>query len=363
MEPALKSTRRYGLSTLKFEEYLDILKVMIHSPAVSGCEEPFFRVLRRELEEAGATVTMFEGLLAAQGSDPQSLILSAHADRHGLICTGPNEFQYAAFIARNRGDLQGDSISEQTFELISGRFRDHPVQAYTPWSGGYLGRGSIKDAFLCERRGAMIFDVEGLDHVLPGTPVAYLDRLRVEDGMLVAQLDNVASIAMLVWLFRRGFQGTVLISAQEEAGRSWRFLHEWFLRLGLKTDRLLVLDTSPYPDRETADQQQVVLRRRDAHSEFNPAFVADLEERCRKGKFKFSYKEEFIARANVDRVHEGKAPRSLGLTELGRLIVASGKQITGATLQIPTIGYHTPFESASVDSVRAVLALLAKLVS
>lgn len=359
--PKAPKRRSSKLTHDQFDEFLDILKLLIHSPAVSGCEEPFFRVLRRELEDAGATVSSFEGLLCAQGADPTRLILSAHADRHGLICTGPNEFQYAAFIARNRGDLQGDSISEQTFELISGRFRDHPVQAYAPWSGGYLGRGAIRDSFLCSRRGAMIFDVEGLSHVLPGTPVAYLDRLRIEDGMLVAQLDNVISIALLVWLFRRGFQGTALISTQEEAGRSWRFLHEWFQRADLTTDRLLVLDTSPYPDRATAEKQQIVLRRRDAHSEFNQTFVAELQRRCQEREFSFSYKEEFIARSNVDRVQEGKAPRSLGLTELGRLVVASGKKITGATLQIPTIGYHTPFESASIEAVRAALSLVAGL--
>jgi len=34
-----------------------------------------------------------------------------------LLCTGPNEFQYAAFIAGNRGELTGDSVSEQDLVL------------------------------------------------------------------------------------------------------------------------------------------------------------------------------------------------------------------------------------------------------
>jgi putative aminopeptidase FrvX len=51
-------------------------------------------------------------------------------------------------------------------------------------------------------------------------------------------------------------------------------------------------------------------------------------------------------------------PLSLGRTELGRLIAATDGQITGTTLQIPTTGYHTTSETASLRSVAAVLRLL-----
>ncbi len=354
MDPTLKTDDQ-------FEDFLDLLKLLIREPAVTGAEEPFIRVLRRELEERGAKVSHYEGLLVAEGSDPHSLMVSAHIDRNGLICTGPNEFQYAAYIARNRGDLQGDSISEQTFHQISERFKDQLVQAYEPWSGGYLGQGIIEHSFVCEGSGNMIFKLAGLDHVLPGTPLAYLDRLRIADNLVSGQLDNALSVAILVSLFENGFRGTALFSAQEEAGRSWRFLLEWFQRQNLQTDRLLVLDTSPYPDIETATQQQIVLRRRDAHAEFNQVCVGKLQQICNDLHFSWGYKEEYIARSNMDRAVEGKAPRSLGSTELGRLVLASNRAITGATLQIPTSGYHTTSESADLDSIRAILDILAIL--
>ena len=75
--------------------------------------------------------------------------------------------------------------------------------------------------------------------------------------------------AILVHLFEIGFQGTAFFTAQEEAGRSWRYLLEWFRRFGNSTNQLLVLDTSPYPTAEEAGRQQVVLRRRDANATFN----------------------------------------------------------------------------------------------
>jgi hypothetical protein len=53
-----------------------------------------------------------------------------------------------------------------------------------------------------------------------------------------------------------------------------------------------------------------------------------------------------------------KSPLSLGSTELGRLAAASNGEISGATLQVPTTGYHTPSETAAVAAVQAALAML-----
>jgi hypothetical protein len=201
-------------------------------------------------------------------------------------------------------------------------------------------------------------EVSGLEHVLPGTPVAYLDRLTTVNGHLSAQLDNILTAAMLVHIFRCGFEGTGFFTAQEEAGRSWRFLYEWFRRAGLTTDRLLVLDTSPFADRAAADAQQVVLRRRDAHAPFNAAMVDDLEAVCRRRSASYLFKDALVQQQNSERAKEGKSPLSLGSTELGRLAAASSGKINGATLQVPTTGYHTPNETAAVASVETILGVL-----
>jgi len=102
--------------------FLEILYQLVREPSVVGTEDSFFRVLRRELEEIGVNVEHHSGVLVARGSQPELLVLSAHIDRHGLSCTGPNEFQDAAFIAGNRGELDGDSISEQMMATIADRF-------------------------------------------------------------------------------------------------------------------------------------------------------------------------------------------------------------------------------------------------
>ena len=219
------------------EEFLNLLRALVREPSVVGVEDAFFRVLRRELEECPVTVTRYHGLLVAQGDDPESVYLSAHVDRHGLLSTGPNEFQYAAFIAGNRGELAGDSISEHFMELIAGRFEGQRVQAHFPYAGSYLGQGQITRAYVCPRRRNLIFELDGLEYLQPGVPVSFVDRLQVKDGLISAQLDNVVSVAMLIYLIRAGFRGTAFFTAGEEAGRSWRYIVEWFQRLDMRTDR------------------------------------------------------------------------------------------------------------------------------
>lgn len=340
------------------EQFIDLLKALIRQPSVVGAEHAFFRVLQRELEERGAKVTWYEGLLVAQGSAPDSAMFSAHIDRHGLICTGPNEFQYAAFVAGHRSDLLGNSVSEKLMMKIVDRFHSVPVMAYEPWSGAYRGAGVITNAYVCEYRNNLIFEVRGLEHLVAGTPVAFTDKLTVNGTILSGQLDNVLTAAHLVHLFALGFQGTAFFTAQEESGSSWRYLLEWFRRFNGATDKLIVVDTSPYPDREAADRQQVVLRRRDANAPFNTAITDRLESLCRSQGITYAFKDTWIDEQNRKAIEQGNEPQSLGSTEMGRIIAASNGFVQGTTLQIPTTGYHTMEESSSQASNEAFNLLL-----
>jgi len=336
---------------------IDILKVLVRQPSVVGAEHAFFRVLQRELEERGAKVTWYEGVLVAQGSRPQSAMLSAHVDRHGLVCTGPNEFQYAAFVSGRRSDLLGNSVSEKLMCKVAGRFRDVPVVAYEPWSGAYLGRGTIVDSHVSERRKNLIFNVDGLNHLRAGTPVAFSDRLRIEDGLFSAQLDNVLTVAVLLYLFECGFQGTAFFTAQEEAGSSWRYLLEWFMRFGSETNSLVVVDTSPFPDRASADAQSVVLRRRDANACFDAESTDALAALCTQMHIPYIFKDSMIDEQNA-KLASSQEAASYGSTEMGRIISASAGLVTGTTLQIPTTGYHTMHESANADAIFAFVQVL-----
>lgn len=343
------------------DDFIDVLKLLIRQPSVVGAEHSFFRVLQRELEERGAKVTWYEGLLVAQGSEPMSTMFSAHIDRHGLVCTGPNEFQYAAFVSANRTDLLNNSVSEELMSKITERFHHENVYAYEPWSGIYRGKGVIKHAYICEFRNNLIFEIDGLEGVVAGTPIAFKDKLHIKEDRLAGQLDNVISAAALVHLFSLGFKGTAFFTAQEEAGKSWRYLLEWFRRFGGSTNRLFVIDTSPFPTVASANEQQIVLREKDANATFNPETTQLIEALCVKSGISYLYKNRYAEAENKKREANGLPPSSIGSTELGRIIAASNGLVDGTTIQIPTTGYHTMHESASNESVEAFLEILKKL--
>lgn len=341
--------------------YFELLNSLIRSPSVVGAEHSFFRVLQRELEERGARVYWYEGVLVAQGDRPDSVMFSAHIDRHGLMCTGPNEFQYAAFVAGARSDLLGNSVDEHLMKKIVNRFAAESVYAYEPWSGAYRGRGTIDRAYICEYRNNLIFELTGMQHLVAGTPVAFNDKLKVKDGALVGQLDNVLTAAVLVHLFEKGFQGTAFFTAQEEAGKSWRYLLEWFRRFGGSTNQLIVVDTSPYPNLDAAKQQNLILRNRDANARFNVLLTQKLVEACERCGFSYQFKDKYVEELNAQLVARGEEPGSFGSTEMGRIINASNGLVDGTTLQIPTSGYHTLSESAPLASVNAFIEVLKEL--
>ncbi|MBU1658872.1 peptidase M42 [bacterium] len=339
------------------ELFYDILKQLIRIPSVVGAEHSFFMFIKRELEEIGVKVEYYDGVLIAKGQDETCGYISAHCDRHGLICTGHNEFQYAAFIAKNRADLTGTSNSEQLLNNFTSRFVDEKVQAYEPWSGSYLGLGSIRDAFLCTRRNNIIFKVEGFDYLFPGTPIAFMDKLEFQDDLISAQLDNVISVALIIYMYNIGYQGTSFFTASEEAGKSWRFLLEWFRRFDIKTNELLVLDTSPYETIQDINNLDIVLRNRDSNAVFRSPLKNKIKKIAIENKIKYHFKDAYLKNRMLSRGTKS----SLGTTELGRLIYATKGEIQGTTLQIPTIGYHTVNETTSKRSVESMIKVLSEL--
>lgn len=339
------------------ENFYDILKQLVRIPSVVGAEHPFFIFLKRELEDLNLKVEYYDGVLVAKGTQPQSGYISAHADRHGLICTGHNEFQYAAFIAKNQADLLGNSNSEQLLKNFEMRFVDQKVQAYDPWSGSYFGISTIKDAFLCKRRNNIIFKIDNFEHLFPGTPIAFMDRLTVENNLVSAQLDNVISVAMILNLYQLGYQGTAFFTASEEAGKSWRFLLEYFRRFNIDTNELLVLDTSPYPNIDDINYLEVVLRNRDQNGYFRSPLKNKIKKICIENRINYHYKDAYLKNQYDQKGIQG----SLGVTELGRIIKATKGQIQGTTLQLPTIGYHTTKETTTSKSVEMMIKILSEL--
>lgn len=122
-----------------------------------------------------------------------------------------------------------------------------------------------------------------------------------------------------------------------------------------------MVDTSPFPAFETASQQNLVLRNKDANATFNIQLTEKLVSLCEQNGVSYQFKDQYVESMNVQLVAKGEPPGSLGSTEMGRIISASNGLVDGTTLQIPTSGYHTMSESAPLKSVGAFIQILSVL--
>lgn len=71
---------------------------------------------------------------------------------------------------------------------------------------------------------------------------------------------------------------------------------------------------------------------------------------CQDLGISYLFKDEYVEALNASAQASGGDIQSLGSTELGRIVAASGDFVQGTTLQIPTTGYHTMQESCALAS-------------
>ena len=79
---------------------------------------------------------------------------------------------------------------------------------------------------------------------------------------------------------------------------------------------------------------------------------------CREHGVAYDYKDAYIEQVNTERLAAGEEPRSLGSTELGRVIASSEGMVSGTTLQLPTSGYHTMNETVAIAACESFIRLL-----
>ncbi len=300
--------------------------------------------LYEDFKNEGLSVFKNDGLLEVHGKSPKDAIICAHIDRHGLISLGDDEYVYAAQYMKEIKYGENNLSSQKQVESIAKRFEGEKVYAYHPDSGEHLGEGRIEACYPHMKNNDALFFVEGIAQLEQNIPLAYTRQASFEGGMLKGQIDNVISIAVVYALFKGGYEGTALLTCEEEIGKSWMHIAEYLDGMQINTDRLLVLDTSPYSEQKVIDEGPVIFRNRDKSEVFNKVFVDQLKMRCEEIKRPFQVKDEVL-------LASGKDIDDLGSTELGRLVQSTEGKWSGATVQIPTLMYHTSNETTSVKAI------------
>ena len=326
-------------------------------PSVVGWEAPFLTHLEDDLRGHGLAVRRRPGLLVADGGG--SGALSVHVDRHGLVTLEGGECGYAAAVVRSRRYGEVFHPSPPTTERICTRLGSEVVYAYEPVSGERIASGVTAHDEMCALdQTALRLTVRGLGDVPAGTPVAFDHACRESDARFSGQLDNALSAGLAVEAVAAGFDGQLLLTTEEEIGRSWQPLLDHLTEQGLRGGPLLVLDTSPFDGPDECDAGAVVLRHRDAHGWFDADLVGRLAGAAAGAGAPVVYKDDHIAGLNRQRRAAGRTELGLGSTELGRLVAASSAPVPGATLQVPTFDYHTNHETATRRAIRSAFSVL-----
>lgn len=322
----------------KTMEYLSI-------PSVVGFEQFFMAFLEEDFQNLGLSVLKYEGLLEVRGNTPDSAIVCAHIDRHGLVSLGNGEYAYAAEYIREIKYGEEHKSSRKQLKQIADRFQDEEVFAYHPQTNARLGKGKITASHKDMANGDSIFFIDGIEELGSEIPVAYARTARAEGKNIMGQIDNTISIGVVYALFKAGFQGTAYLTTEEEVGKSWVHISNHLENEGVETQNLVVIDTSPYLDRSPLHEGTVIFRNRDRFSIFNSDMTERFVQRCEALDMPYQIKD-------IDLLAEGKEIGDLGSTELGRLIKEKENRWSGATVQVPTTMYHTSNETTTRRAVK-----------
>jgi putative aminopeptidase FrvX len=314
-------------------------------PAVVGHEQFFIEYLRKDFEAIGMRGVKHPGILEVYGEKPHAAIVCAHIDRHGLISLGKGEYAYAAQYVKEIKYGEANRSSRRELEGLGKRFAGETVFAYDPRTNDRLGEGVIEVCHPMMLMGEALFFIQGMKAVKHDIPVAYARTAREQDGYLKGQIDNALSLGVIYALYKNGYQGTTLFSTEEEIGKSWTHIAAYLKKSKIDNKTLIVIDTSPFVDAKPIDEGMVIFRNRDMSAKFNPALVSALKTRCSVMEIPYQVKDEVL-------LSKGKSVSQLGSTELGRLVQNTKKKWSGATVQVPTMMYHTSNETTSRLAIR-----------
>ena len=332
---------------LKTIEYLKI-------PSVVGFESHFLNYLSNDFEKLGVTIKLYDGLLEVSGKEPQSHIISAHIDRHGLISRHDGYFTYAAETIRQEKYSEDNVATKKTLEAIQQRFVGEDMMAYDPNTGEIIGQGTIRKALIDETTNDHIFKIMDMPTLPEHIPVAYARNAESLDDHLKGQIDNVVSLGLIYVLFQNGFQGTALLTTEEEIGKSWGHIARWLDGNAVESQSLYIIDTSPYRETEPIDNHWVTLRQRDKSGVFNKELTKQIINRCDSLNLPYQIKDQYF-------LDQGLSIQDLGSTELGRLVMETNSRWNGCTIQVPTTEYHTSYETTSKGCIENVYRLLSEI--
>ena len=152
----------------------------------------------------------------------------------------------------------------------------------------------------------------------------------------------------MVLLQHKLISGTIIFTTLEEVGQSYKQVVEFCSNPEYEkyysNKKLLILDTSPYDTFIGKNEGFLTLRYGDENGGFDTQLVEEMKSIVENNNIAYDFKPSFM-----------------GKTELGHVSTHTNGKINGATLQLPTLNYHTSHENCTLLSLENYAKILVKL--
>lgn len=313
-------------------------------PAVTLFESPMLWYLQRYIYTKNHNKIASDRFLAFRPLKKNNhTLLTVHVDRLGLVYTG-GKITYSNYYGY---ETYGEKY--KPIDIFGSRFVGQKVVAYEPHRGTPIAEGVVK-SFTISDSDKMCFKVRGLSRKIRTypIPITYHSPINVDNRTISGQLDNILGIYVAYYLLKLQTGYTVLFTTEEEIGKSWHYISQFLDKY--KYRNLIVLDTSSISGLSDVNETDVVVRTSDDRAVFSRDLVDKIL--CVTNDHKFRY---------LLKTKSPKGKKIRNITEIGRLLGQKRHKFRGATVQFPTINYHTNYETVALKSIKAVITTLLDL--
>ena len=323
---------------MKIEEFLKIYENISSIPAVTNFEGPLYNIIS-DFSFDGYKKTLDKNYIAFIPENYNgNKLISIHIDRLGIVFdrgfTYSNYYGYELINKKYKPSL-----------TFGKRFINEKIVAYNI-QGEKIGEGEVIDCSIKENE-KLVFEIDGLNskRLNSPTPVSYRNNITVKNGQLEGQLDNAISIALAYFLLIDKIQCPILFTTQEEIGSSWKHVYDFMEIQELNT--LITLDTTSIEGLSDFNSTDIVFRTSDDLADFDLSLIEKFIDISKKQNLRYYLKTKNPEQSKIKTI-----------TEVGHIIKESKNKFNGASIQFPTIKYHTNHETVKIKSINLVYSVI-----
>lgn len=331
-----------------------ILKIcddFLQVPSVIEFEKPFLDYLNLKAKNLGYQTILKNNFLVVKkkiNSQIESKYLfSAHIDRHGLILNDDKQIENCSFYFKKKYNLKFTRDTPDFYLSAAQRYTNVNISSFNEILGKIFNKFKTLRYNLDWKNKLVTFN---LNKNLTSDDKIFMfnSNIILKDNLFFGQIDNVISVAVMFYILENfDFTDEMIFTTREEIGKSWECVDEYVRDYDKFNLKLVVLDTSPYENFNGKDKGFLVLREGDENGDFDLNMVEDMKLFLNSNKIPFYFKS-----------------KTNGMTELGRVSSESKGKINGITLQLPSLNYHTTYETSTIESLenytKVILNLLEK---